>query len=142
MKIIKLIIRVIIAMLWVYVALKKIFSISEFKSVLYKSALIESYQVDFLSIILPIIEIIIFILLFIRNATYGYYLSLLMLLTYTGYLIVLNDFSIYEGCSCGGIFYSLSYQEHLIVNGIFIILNLFILFVDDKKTSTNTVYNS
>ena len=131
----------LLAAMWAYVALKKILNVTEFKSVLYKSALIESYQVDIISIVLPTMEIIIFVLLFSRKKVFGYYLSLMLLLTYTGYLIVLNDFSIYEGCSCGGIFYSLSYQEHLIVNGIFLILNLLILFIDDEKKHTNRNYS-
>ncbi len=137
---IKIVIKLIIALLWIYVAQKKILDFGEFKSVLYKSALIESYQVDYISIILPIVEIIIVLLLFSSRVIIGYYISLFLLLIYTGYLIVLNDFSFYEGCSCGGIFYSLSYQEHLIVNGVFLIFNIGIIFADEtKKTATNNV---
>jgi c-di-AMP phosphodiesterase-like protein len=140
---IKLALKLVLAFLWTYVVQKKILRFGEFKSVLYKSALIETYQVDFISIVLPIIEIIMVILILSKRDIIGYYISLLLLFIYTGYLVVLNDFSFYEGCSCGGIFYSLSYQEHLIVNGIFLVLNLGIIFVDEsKKTATNNVYSS
>ena len=54
----------------------------------------------------------------------GLYISLFTLSVFTIYLIALNNFSLFDGCSCGGVFYTLEYKEHLLINFFFIFINL------------------
>ena len=133
MKYIITILRILIASIFFYTFIKKILDISKFESVLLKSTLIEEYQINALLIGIPAIELGTVILLLTKKFYLGLYLSFFLVLTYTIYLIVLNNFSFYEGCSCGGIFYNLSYSEHLIVNAILLILSLISIILYNRK---------
>ena len=133
MKYLLMFLRISLAAIFTYTFLKKVLDISQFESVLLKSTLIEAYQVEALLYVIPIIELITVILLLSKKFILGLYLSFFLTLTFTAYLIILNDFSFYEGCSCGGIFYNLSYSEHLVMNLFFLGVSTVSIFLYNKK---------
>lgn len=122
--IISLICRLFLILVFGYTAYHKLFDINGFEETLLKSTLIDENQIIYILYALPTIEIITVMLLLIKNNIYGLYLSLFLMLMFTAYLVALNNFSFYKGCSCGGIFNELSYQNHIIVNIILIIFSV------------------
>jgi hypothetical protein len=127
--------RLILIFLFSYTTYHKLIDLELFRKTLMKSTLIEEYQIDFLLYFVPIIEIITILLLISEKYILGFYMSLLLMLTFTIYLVVLNNFSFYKGCSCGGIFNEMSYFEHIAVNMTFIIFSLICIFLYSEKPS-------
>lgn len=140
-KIILLIIKYSLIILFLYTFFHKVFDFTGFEESLLKSALISQYT-DYIKYSLPLLEImVIMLLIFNRTLLYGLYLSLLLLLLFTFYLISLNDFSFYQGCSCGGIFYKTSYLQHIIINILFIILSITGIFLHEKNPKIRKLKN-
>lgn len=81
---------------------------------------------------------VIIILLF-EKFLFGLYMSFFLLLTFTVYLIALNNFSVYDGCSCGGVFNQMSYSGHLITNFSFIIVNIIAILIYNSPKSTSSI---
>jgi len=117
--------RFLLALLFLYTTYVKIIDFDQFELVLFKSEIISNNFRSFLIYFVPVFEFMIFILLLI-DITYkiGLYISLFTLSVFTIYLIALNNFSLFDGCSCGGVFYTLEYKEHLLINFFFIFINL------------------
>lgn len=134
-KIILQILRIILIILFSYTAYHKLIDLDFFRQTLMKSTLIEEYQIDFLLYFVPIIELLTIFLLIAEKYIFGLYMSLLLMLTFTIYLIVMNNFSFYKGCSCGGIFNELSYFEHIAANISFILISLIGIFLYTDKSN-------
>lgn len=127
--------RFLLVVLFVYTAFHKLIDLHLFRQTLMKSTLIEENQINFLLYFVPAIEILTILLLISNKYIHGLYMSLLLMTTFTIYLVVLNNFSFYKGCSCGGIFNEMSYLEHIIINISFIIMSLAaILLYSEKET--------
>lgn len=110
----------LLALLFLYTFIHKIIHRSDFVITLYRSTLIQDEYVPFLSYLIPFIELVVFVLLFFWSENiFSLKISLITLLVFTIYFIAINNFSLYTGCSCGGIFNQLSYTEHLLVNFFF-----------------------
>lgn len=130
-----LIFRFLLVVLFGYTAFHKLIDLHLFRQTLMKSTLIEENQINFLLYFVPAIEILTILLLISNKYIHGLYMSLLLMTTFTIYLVVLNNFSFYKGCSCGGIFNEMSYLEHIIINISFIIISLAsILLYSEKET--------
>ncbi len=127
------IIRYVLTALFFYTVFHKLDNINLFESSLLKSSLIDKDQVTIVKYGLIVSEIVVIIILLLRKFINGLYISFFLLFIFTIYLIVLNNFSIYDGCSCGGVFSLMSYTSHLLVNAFFIILNLIAIFTYQKE---------
>lgn len=128
------IIRFTLAFLFLYTAYSKIHHFEEFEVQMHNSTLIGKKFIPSLQYLLPFLDAMVFLVLILGKKTIkGFYFSLLVLVIYTVYLVALNNFSFYEGCSCGGIFYALTYTEHLIVNLLFIAINIVGIFIYKEK---------
>ena len=124
----------IISILFLFSALYKVLFFYQFEITLYNSRLIPELSIPFLQFFLPIVEFSIFNFLNFKKTIFQtLFISFFILCLYTTYLIFLNNMSLTDGCSCGGIFTSLSYSKHLIFNFIFISLNLFLLISKSSK---------
>jgi len=122
-----------LSLLFLYTSSYKITHFQEFGMTLYNSILIPEFSIPYLQILLPSIELILFVLLNLnRTVRNSLYFSLFLLILYTVYLVAINNFSLFEGCSCGGIFTSMTYVQHLVINFCFILLNGYILFLNNK----------
>lgn len=134
-KIISSIIRYILAALFFYTVYYKLKDIESFELSLIKSSLILSSQVVFVKYGLIISEMAVIIILLFEKFLFGLYMSFFLLLTFTVYLIALNNFSVYDGCSCGGVFNQMSYSGHLITNFSFIIVNIIAILIYNNPIS-------
>lgn len=109
-----------------YAAIVKGINIKLFQSQMLQSPLLPESLVPFLSYFVPIIEIIVALLLTIeRTRLWGLLLAYGIMLTFSGYLIILV--TIYKNnmpCACGGILGQMGYLPHIIFN---IALTIFLL---------------
>jgi uncharacterized membrane protein YphA (DoxX/SURF4 family) len=76
-------------------------------------------------IVLPIIEIIVAVLLFLpRTRKIGLYACLCLMVAFTGYIIYILNYNKELPCTCGGILQALSWKQHLLLNCTLIVLSL------------------
>ncbi len=120
-------IRYLLILLYLYTCFHKIVDKDVFEETLSKSKLIYEYK-DLLFYLVPLSEIIVIILLIPNRFLNGLYFSLFLMSSFTIYLIAVNNFSLYDGCSCGGIFNSMPYWLHVTINIFFIIINVYAIF--------------
>ncbi|WP_294965137.1 MauE/DoxX family redox-associated membrane protein [uncultured Flavobacterium sp.] len=125
--------RLILILLFAYTTYHKLADFALFRQTLMKSTLIEEYQINFLLFFVPIIELVTIFLLLSEKYILGLYMSLLLMLTFTIYLIVLNNFSFYKGCSCGGVFNEMTYFQHIAVNISLIIISVASILLHTEK---------
>ena len=109
-------------LLFVYAAVSKLLDYQKFSVQLGKSPILTKYS-TMLAWIIPTIEIVISILLAIpRFRLVGLYSFFSLMIIFTGYIIAITQFSDNIPCSCGGVLQSLSWNQHLAFNVIFIIM--------------------
>lgn len=117
--------RWLIVIMFTYAAISKVADFSNFKLQLRKSPVLSQFS-SYISVIVPIIEIIISILLISSLAKYrilGYYMSWFVLSVFTIYLLFLLSSSYNIPCSCGGILGNLPWDVHIYFNLFFIIIS-------------------
>lgn len=85
--------------------------------------------------LLPLTEIIIAILLFIpKTRLTGIKAATALMLSFTIYVTYMLIFFKDLPCSCGGFLDSLSWPQHLVFNGIFILLGLLAMYLHKRKS--------
>jgi uncharacterized membrane protein YphA (DoxX/SURF4 family) len=128
--------------LFVYAAANKIMTFDEFQAQLGKSPLIMRYA-TVIAYAVPAVEIIISMLLLVsRTVLWGFYAAFFLMLTFTGYIVFILNFSPYVPCSCGGVLNSLGWTEHLIFNMVFVLLAIVGIVLynrQQRKESGNVV---
>lgn len=116
------IICALLIFLFAYTGVSKLLDYQIFRRQLGQSPFITSYASS-LAWTLPIGEIIIAgMLSFNRTRLQGLYLSFFLLCLFTFYLVAMLQLSYFIPCSCGGVLQLLSWQAHIILNIIFILL--------------------
>jgi hypothetical protein len=120
----------LLVLLFVYAALSKLFTFSDFGQQLHNQSF-PSWLADFLLYFLIPVEIIIALLLcFKRTMLLGLLSSSALMLAFTGYIaMVMLHFWDRVPCSCGGILNQMGWTTHLIFNSFFLILNLLALYL-------------
>ena len=127
----ELFLRYSLVVLFIYTTYMKIIDFGGFRFKLYNSSILNKDSIDFLSYLVPVSEISIAILLLIKKTRFlGLLLSSIILILFTIYLYILNDYSVYDGCSCGGIFETISYKLHFALNIVFIITSFILIYLD------------
>lgn len=112
---------------------KHILDVEQFKAAMFKSPVLQRH-VNELGYIIPATEIIIcFLLLFNKTKIFGYYASLLLLCSFTGYIIYMFLSFPVLPCTCGGIISSLSWKNHFLLNIAFILLTLRAIYFTHKR---------
>ena len=103
----------------------KLVDVEAFKGAMAKSPVLLPY-VNELAYIIPISELIVcLLLLFPITKKWGYYLSLILLTAFTGYIIyILSVYSNNLPCTCGGVISRLTWTQHLLLNITFMLLSL------------------
>lgn len=118
------ILSALLAVLFVYAALSKLFDSDTFRMQLSQSPFVTHYAAV-IYWLLPSVELCTAFCLACNNVRlYALYLSLFLLTLFTCYLIAMLNFSYYIPCSCGGILSSLSWRQHIILNIAFIVISL------------------
>lgn len=109
-------------LLFLYTALSKLSEIALFRLVLRSSPLISDYA-NLVSILIPVSEILVSLLLFIPGTRRrGLYAAFLLMLIFTLYLAYMLSFTEQLPCSCGGVISRLSWKQHLVFNIAFTLL--------------------
>jgi hypothetical protein len=88
------------------------------------------------SILIPVIEIVISVMLVIRQFQYmAFYLSFSLMVVFSAYIVSILKFSAYIPCSCGGILQNMTWNQHLIFNVGFVFLGTvaILIYPNTKK---------
>lgn len=123
--------------LFAYTAVSKLQDMEGFRKAMLNQPLPE-WLADQLAWVVPLAELLAAGLLLYRPLqVWGFVLASLLMGAFTGYalLIILEQFP-FIPCSCGGMLESLSWEQHLLVNSLFLILSLSGLFLTLKQKST------
>lgn len=129
---------ILAAGLFLYAALSKLHDYPAFKVQLGKSPFITGLAA-LLAWMLPTVEIIVSIALMITPVRpAALYASLFLLTLFTSYLAAMLMFSYYIPCSCGGVLSGLTWKEHIVFNGVFMVINLIAVFLTEAVSSKNT----
>lgn len=111
-------------LLFVYTAISKLQELTVFRLALQRSPLLEQWA-GALSILVPFVELLIAILLFIpKSRPAGLYASLVIMVLFTNYLCYMILFTPHLPCSCGGVIRELSWKQHVIFNTALIVLDI------------------
>ena len=111
--------------LFLYTTISKIEDFSIFKDQLAESLVLAPIS-KLIAILLPCIELFLVLMLIVpRWRLKGFYLTVGLMIIFTGYIIILLTSNKQLPCSCGGIIELLSWPQHLIFNSAFIIADIF-----------------
>jgi len=121
-----------LAFVFLYTACSKLLTFNVTLFDMKRNPLLEHYAY-FLSIAVPVTEIIVAILLIIpKSRKYGLWASLALVLSFTLYVCILLFSKMDLPCTCGGIIRELSWRQHLLVNVGLIGLNVLALFLEHR----------
>lgn len=113
-------VSLVFILLFVYAAVSKLMDFETFQTQLGQSTFLGGFS-EWVSWGVIMIEMVIAFLLCIENTRLlGLYLSLLLMIIFAIYIVVILNFAVYVPCSCGGVLEALGWKEHLIFNGFFI----------------------
>jgi len=110
------IIAALLVFLFLYAAVSKLLDLDKFVYQLGQSPFITNIS-RFVAWAIPSAEILVSIALIIRRTRLaGLYLSLFLMLLFTGYIYMMLQYSSYLPCSCGGILSAMSWKQHFVFN--------------------------
>lgn len=119
--------------LFCYTALSKLEDFDRFRFVLSKSPFIGSYS-NIIAAVLPTLELVVAVLLFIpRTKRWGLYSFLFLMTVFTIYIGYMILFTPHLPCSCGGVVKDMTWKQHLVFNLFFIVLALFGIVIDRQN---------
>lgn len=126
--------------LFLYTGISKIMEYSEFKEQLEDSPIL-GFAATPIALLLPWLEFAIILMLIVpRWRMKGFYITLTLMILFTAYIIGLFSIDKELPCSCGGIISLLSWKQHLVLNGAFIVLNVLAIRLQkrEKKEQAKT----
>jgi hypothetical protein len=127
------IITVLNIILFLYTGIAKIMDYSVFKEQLAVSPIL-SWAATPVAVLLPVVEFLIVLMLVVpRWRLKGLYSSLILMTFFTAYITAMFIAAPEMPCSCGGILELLSWQQHLMFNGVFIFLNAIAIYLQKKS---------
>ena len=128
------IIAILFMILFLYTGINKLMEYLVFKEQIAESPILRQ-MAPIISIALPIFEIVISILLlFPQLRVVGLYAALSMMVLFSLYIIGILIFNDKLPCSCGGVLSQLSWPQHLVFNGSFMMLGIIGIFLQRKDT--------
>tara|TARA_R110002096_G_scaffold37468_1_gene104014 strand:+ start:2018 stop:3535 length:1518 start_codon:yes stop_codon:yes gene_type:complete len=129
------IVSLLFIVLFVYAAASKLLDFENFRVQLGQSPMLSAYA-GWIAWLLPIFELIIVLLLcFPKTQLWGFIGGFLLMIMFTTYIYIVLNFSSFIPCSCGGVLEQLSWTEHLVFNGVFILLAILGLYFSLKHTA-------
>lgn len=125
--------------LWVYAAREKLLDIPTFRNDMRKSPMLTALA-PILAYAVPIGELLIaYLLLYRRTRLLGIYASLFLLVMFITYLFLILNYSFYVPCACGGIISGMSWNGHMVFNGVFSILAILgVILETGNRTAATT----
>lgn len=121
------------AILFLYTGISKLIDYSVFKESIADSPILALIATP-IALGLPWVEFAITLLLIIpRWRLKGLYSALILMITFTGYVIGILLFDKNLPCSCGGILQLLSWPQHVIFNISFILLAIWAIVLQRRE---------
>lgn len=126
------------ALLFTYAATSKLLDFENFLIQLGQSPILSSFA-SWILFAVPAVEILIAILLLIRNfRLIGLFAAYTLMILFTAYIYIILNYSAFVPCSCGGVIQKLSWGQHIIFNGCFILLaGIAVILLPDNDTLNN-----
>ncbi|KFF11157.1 MauE/DoxX family redox-associated membrane protein [Flavobacterium hydatis] len=119
--------------LFVYAASSKLFDFENFRVQLGQSPLLSAFA-DWISLLVPIIELLICVLLIIPKSRFiGLFASYSLMVMFTSYIFIVLHYTAFVPCSCGGVLEKLNWTQHLIFNCIFIAMAILAIILHYSK---------
>jgi len=116
-------------LVFTYAAASKLFDYQNFQIQLSQSPLISAF-VSYVSWAVPLSELLITVLLiFPLTRTIGLYAAYFFMVLFTAYIYIILHYSSFVPCSCGGILEKMNWTQHLVFNGVFVVLALIALYL-------------
>jgi uncharacterized membrane protein YphA (DoxX/SURF4 family) len=126
------VIALLFVFLFLYTAVSKLMDFSVFKAQLSESPVLRPVA-GIITWALPLTEVLVSFFLFSpRWRLKAFYACLVLMLSFTGYIIAILTFSKHLPCSCGGVLAQLSWRDHLIFNAVFIALSVVGIFLGER----------
>jgi thiol-disulfide isomerase/thioredoxin len=127
-------IALVFVILFLYTGINKFMDYYIFKEQIALTPIL-SQVASWIAIILPSIEIIVSVILFLpKTRIKGLYASLILMLLFIGYIVYILNFNEHLPCSCGGFIQALSWKQHLWFNGILTVLLILAIYLSGKLT--------
>ncbi|NII25833.1 hypothetical protein HB364_12110 [Pseudoflavitalea sp. X16] len=134
------IIVMLYVILFLYTGISKIMEYGVFKEQLAESPILAP-MASLVARGLPIVEFLLVVLLAVpRWRLKGFYASTGLMIAFTIYIIVLMSFNDQLPCSCGGVLAALSWGQHIVFNGVFIVLGIVGVILERKVRRTAADY--
>lgn len=120
----------LLVFLFTYTACSKLMDHAAFLTSILQSPIIRNYA-KLISWLIPALELLIVVLLLTNKyRIMGLWASLFLMSVFTIYIAYMILYIPHLPCSCGGVLKELSWQKHLLFNGIFIILIIISLLIN------------
>ncbi|MGV8964373.1 MAG: MauE/DoxX family redox-associated membrane protein [Candidatus Saccharimonadaceae bacterium] len=109
-------------LLFVYAAINKILDFENFQVQLAQSPLLSAFAGP-ISYMVLVVEVVIAVLLcFQKFKKAGLYAGFSLMVMFTGYIVIILEYSPFIPCSCGGVLEKMTWNQHLVFNAIFVVL--------------------
>jgi len=115
-------ISILFVILFLYTGISKLMDYTIFKEQIATSALLAPVARP-IAFWLPVIEFFVVLLIIVpRWRLKGLYVALALMILFAGYIIAILTFNEHIPCSCGGVLELLSWKQHIVFNGVFILM--------------------
>jgi uncharacterized membrane protein YphA (DoxX/SURF4 family) len=128
------IISFLFIVLFLYTGINKLIDFSVFKYQIAESPVLEPVA-WWIAWLIPAAEFLVSGLLLVSGwRLKGMYGALILMVSFTVYIILIMSLSKDLPCSCGGVIALLSWKQHLIFNGVFIVLAVTGVMLERNRT--------
>lgn len=131
------IISTLLIFLFVYTGVNKLNEHKNFEAILSQSSLVGARS-NFLSWLIPIIELFTAILLFFPfTRKWGLLISLIIMTIFTVYVFYMILFIPHLPCNCGGVIKNMTWTEHLLFNVFFAVITFIGFWLNKRMSQPN-----
>ena len=131
------VISILFILLFIYAAISKLIDFDRFRIQLMQSPILTAFA-GIAAWSVHLVEIIVAVLLCVPHWNgIGLYAAFSLMIAFTGYILVILNFSPFVPCSCGGILSALGWAEHLLFNVGFVLLALYGIYLSDRQQVSN-----
>lgn len=132
-------ISLLFILLFVYASVSKLMEFSDFQTQLGQSPLLAAFAIHISYSVIAVELITSLLLAFKKTRKWGLYLSFLLMVMFTSYIIIILNFTTFTPCSCGGVLEALGWTEHLIFNLACITLSIEAIYLIHIKFSKQKI---
>ncbi|WP_271765550.1 MauE/DoxX family redox-associated membrane protein [Aquimarina algiphila] len=114
-----------------YTGFYKVLHLDAFKFNIARTAVFPEYFINIIPYGVIALEFTVIFFLMYKKKT-GVILFAISMLVFSIYIILLYKYGRYEVCGCGGVLNGLEFKYHLIINIIFLLLALSVIYLNHK----------